>query len=376
MRAHAVRAADGAVDRFRLRGEPGRRTRANRLDGPGPHAGEPRAAGRIPRVGPVRCSRGAAQRREEGQALLDRGEREAVVRVLPGFARDVARGRTTAVQVLVDGTNSNTASIVSSYARQIIARFSVEKLQRNQRDKLVGRTHGHRRAGADGGSPADARRRASGSIPICHSRNYFVPGVVANIIMMVTLMLTAMAIVREKEIGTMEQLMVTPIRPIELMLGKTLPFAVVGLFDTWPRGGRGAADVPRAVSRQRAAAAFLRHAVPDDDAGRGTVHLDVSRNAAAGDDGDLLLLPALFHAERLRIPDPQHAGGGAVAHVSESAAVFHGDRARNLFEGRGYLGAVAADARDGGFRHARSLDSARRDSTRNWIEPRNSDKLG
>src|SRR6185437_3452598 len=63
------------------------------------------------------------------------------------------------------------------------------------------------------------------------SRNYFVPGVVANIIMMITLMLTALAIVREKEIGTMEQLMVTPIRPLELMLGKTLPFAVVGLID-------------------------------------------------------------------------------------------------------------------------------------------------
>jgi len=58
-----------------------------------------------------------------------------------------------------------------------------------------------------------------------------VPGVVANIIMMVTLMLTVMAIVREKEIGTMEQLMVTPIRPIELMLGKTLPFALVGIID-------------------------------------------------------------------------------------------------------------------------------------------------
>ena len=57
------------------------------------------------------------------------------------------------------------------------------------------------------------------------------PGVVANIIMMVTLMLTALAIVREKEIGTMEQLMVTPLRPMELMLGKTLPFAVVGLVD-------------------------------------------------------------------------------------------------------------------------------------------------
>ncbi len=67
--------------------------------------------------------------------------------------------------------------------------------------------------------------------PDLYSRNYFVPGVIANIMMLVTLMLTSLAIVREKEIGTMEQLMVTPVRPIELMLGKTLPFALVGLID-------------------------------------------------------------------------------------------------------------------------------------------------
>jgi ABC-2 type transport system permease protein len=67
--------------------------------------------------------------------------------------------------------------------------------------------------------------------PGLESRDYFVPGVVVNIITLVTLMLTALAIVREKEIGTMEQLMVTPIRPIELILGKTLPFALVGLVE-------------------------------------------------------------------------------------------------------------------------------------------------
>jgi ABC-2 type transport system permease protein len=63
------------------------------------------------------------------------------------------------------------------------------------------------------------------------SRDYFVPGIVVNIIALVTVMLTAMSIVREKEIGTMEQLMVTPVRPIELMLGKMLPFAIIGLVD-------------------------------------------------------------------------------------------------------------------------------------------------
>jgi ABC-2 type transport system permease protein len=63
------------------------------------------------------------------------------------------------------------------------------------------------------------------------SRNYFVPGVIAMIVMLISLMLTSMAIVREKEIGTMEQIMVSPLRPIELILGKTIPFAMVGLFD-------------------------------------------------------------------------------------------------------------------------------------------------
>ena len=67
--------------------------------------------------------------------------------------------------------------------------------------------------------------------PDLRSRVYFVPGVIVNIIALVTIMLTAMSIVREKEIGTMEQLMVTPIRPFELIMGKLLPFAMVGIFE-------------------------------------------------------------------------------------------------------------------------------------------------
>ena len=147
------------------------------------------------------------EREDEIRALLDQGKVQAIVRVLPGFARDLERRRPMAVQVLVEGTNSNTASIVSSYATQIISSRGVEQ------PPIL-----------------DARARVWFN-PDLKSRNYFVPGVIANIIMMTTLMLTALAIVREKEIGTMEQLMVTPMRPIELMLGKTLPFAVVGLAD-------------------------------------------------------------------------------------------------------------------------------------------------
>jgi ABC-2 type transport system permease protein len=169
-------------------------------------------------------------REEEIHNLLDRGKVQAVVRVLPGFARELQRGETTAVQILIEGTNSNTAAIVSNYTTQIVADYAGRVLADQQNARLVARTE-------TSGGPVNVRvpmlavRTRVWFNPELRSRNYFVPGVVVNIITLVTLMLTAMAIVREKEIGTMEQLMVTPIRPIELMLGKTLPFALVGLLD-------------------------------------------------------------------------------------------------------------------------------------------------
>ncbi|HTX35686.1 MAG TPA: ABC transporter permease [Bryobacteraceae bacterium] len=165
---------------------------------------------------------------EDVQQILDHGTAQAVVRVLPEFERDVLRGRPTEVQVLIDGTNSNTASLVSGYAADIIATFSQDVLAGQQNVRVL--THSANAAVNLQVPQIDARTRVWFN-PDLHSRNYFVPGVIANIIMIVTVMLTALAIVREKEIGTMEQLMVTPIRPIELMLGKTLPFALVGILD-------------------------------------------------------------------------------------------------------------------------------------------------
>jgi len=167
---------------------------------------------------------------DDVQHVLDHGEVHAVVRVLPGFARDLARGRSTEVQVLLDGTNSNTASLVSAYAAGVINAFS--------NDVLAGQTKNRQTIKVEIRGPGGARPAATPPAepasrvwfnPDLRSRNYFVPGVAANILLMVTLMLTAQAIIREKEIGTLEQLMVTPLRPIELMLGKTLPFALVGL---------------------------------------------------------------------------------------------------------------------------------------------------
>jgi ABC-2 type transport system permease protein len=165
---------------------------------------------------------------EDVQRTLDRGEAQAVVRIPLNFARDTARGRATEVQILIDGTNSNTASLVASYAGEIVAEYSVDLLERQQRVKVLTRSPGSPVSMA---TPQVTARSRVWFNPDLYSRNYFVPGVIANIIMMVTLMLTALSIVREKEIGTMEQLMVTPVRPIELMLGKTLPFALVGLMD-------------------------------------------------------------------------------------------------------------------------------------------------
>jgi ABC-2 type transport system permease protein len=164
----------------------------------------------------------------EAQSLLDHNKVDLVIHILPGFERDIQRGRTTAVQILVNGSNSNIANIVSGYASSIVGRFASSALEEQSRTRMAATM-------APSAVQIRAPRVASEARvwfnPELKSRNYFVPGIVVNILMQVTLMMTAMAIVREKEIGTMEQLMVTPIRPSELMLGKTLPFAVVGLVN-------------------------------------------------------------------------------------------------------------------------------------------------
>lgn len=163
----------------------------------------------------------------EIRELLDRGAVDAVVRLLPGFGRDVMRGNTAGVQILVDGTNSNTASIVSGYATRIVGSYGA----------AVGAARAKAPPSPAMGPPVPAVipvLTAEDRVwfnPDLRSRVYFVPGVIVNIIALVTIMLTAMSIVREKELGTMEQLMVTPVRPFELMLGKLLPFALIGVFE-------------------------------------------------------------------------------------------------------------------------------------------------
>jgi ABC-2 type transport system permease protein len=164
--------------------------------------------------------------------LLDHGSVAAVIEVLPDFSRDVKRGITAPIQILVDGTNSNTASIVAAYASQVVQGYAAAVLgQQRKTDTLV-------RAGLPPESQPPAAHRLADQTrvwfnPNLKSRIYFVPGIIVNIIAIVTIQLTAMSIVREKELGTMEQLSVTPLRPAELILGKLLPFAAMGLFEVF-----------------------------------------------------------------------------------------------------------------------------------------------
>lgn len=152
--------------------------------------------------------------------LMDRGEVQAVLRIEPGFGARLRAGRPQELQILVDGTDSNTAGIVLSYASRIAGRLSKDILV-----EQAGRAGGVEQPGW-----VDLQSRAWFNENL-ESRDFYVPGVIAIVVMLITLMLTIMAVVREREIGTMEQIIVTPMTSFEFILGKTVPFAVIALVD-------------------------------------------------------------------------------------------------------------------------------------------------
>lgn len=151
----------------------------------------------------------------EIRELIDRGQVLCAVQINRGFGKDLRRGTPTEIQVIVDGTDSNTALIAMGYINTIIRNYSA-----SFSGSATGITL----------TKLDVRNRVWYN-PDLRSRNYMVPGVIALIVMLTCLLLTSMSIVREREVGTMEQLMVTPLRPAELILGKTIPAAIVGYFD-------------------------------------------------------------------------------------------------------------------------------------------------
>ncbi len=153
--------------------------------------------------------------------MLDRNDATVVLRFDHGFAERLAAGRTAPMQILIDGADSNTANIVVSYAVKIAMAYSTHVMA-----ERIDREAGP--AGRTGS--VDLRTRAWFNENL-ESRNFYVPGVLVIVVTLATLLLTSMAVVREKEIGTMEQIMVTPITPAEFILGKTMPFALIGFVD-------------------------------------------------------------------------------------------------------------------------------------------------
>lgn len=160
-------------------------------------------------------------RPQEIDRLLQGGSAQVALRIPRGFAADLARGRTAQVQVALDASDSVTAGIIAGYAgevvQQVSAQVAVERLDRVR--SLVPRVPG-----------LEARVRVWYN-PELESVNFMVPGVLSMLLLMITMSMTAIAIVKERELGTLEQIIVTPIRPSELIVGKTMPFAVIGLLE-------------------------------------------------------------------------------------------------------------------------------------------------
>ncbi len=159
---------------------------------------------------------------DAARALIDAAKASALLEIHSGYERTLHGGRTAQVQLIVDGSDSNTARFMVNYAT-VIANAANTELLAARAETLSGR--------APTSGRVDLQPRAWFNADL-ESRNFYVPGIIAMLVMLIGLMLTSMAIVREKEAGTIEQIMVTPIRPIEFILGKCAPFAVIGFINT------------------------------------------------------------------------------------------------------------------------------------------------
>jgi ABC-2 type transport system permease protein len=151
---------------------------------------------------------------------LDDGRAKAALVIPKHFQRDVVLGRRPAVQVLLDGLDGNTAGVALSYISRITGQYQ-GRLAAEQ-PSLAAQLRENRSI------VAETRFWFN---PEMESKVYVIPGIVALLLLIITVFLTSMSIVREKEIGTLEQLMVTPLRSSELILGKIIPFAILGMIE-------------------------------------------------------------------------------------------------------------------------------------------------
>jgi len=149
-------------------------------------------------------------------AAVQLGRAQAALVIPAHFQRDLQAGRSVPLQFLLDGTTPNTATIIQGYAELIVATFA-----RNASAAILLHSAG-------GAALPEPRIWYN---PDLKSSTYMVPGVICLILLIVTLVMTAAAITREREMGTLEMIIVSPIRPIEFILGKTIPFVLLGYCD-------------------------------------------------------------------------------------------------------------------------------------------------
>ena len=154
---------------------------------------------------------GTATRSGQLVRALDRGDAAAALHIPAGYAASLRDASGATVQLLLDGSNSNTATVSLSHAQRIVQQVGAEPVV--------------------GMRPVIELRERAWFNPDLSSRDYNVPAVIGAIMMLVALLLTSLAIVREREIGTLEQLRVSPLTPGELIAGKTIPFAIIGMAD-------------------------------------------------------------------------------------------------------------------------------------------------
>jgi ABC-2 type transport system permease protein len=155
---------------------------------------------------------------EEVTDLIDNAEVILGLVIPPDFEKKINRRETAQVQAIFDGSDGNTASIAAGYLQGVTQKFSKEILT-DIRDKLGIKV-------LPVGSVVPKARVWFN--PELKTRNFMVPGIVGLLLMIITLILTSLAVVKEKEIGTLEQLIVTPIKPIQMIIGKLVPFILLG----------------------------------------------------------------------------------------------------------------------------------------------------
>ncbi len=154
------------------------------------------------------------------ESAIDRNRILMAVVIPPDYSRNLGLGREASVQILLDGSDSNTASIALGYAESLVNNYSLE---------LRSGALNHR-AGERFVPPVDARLRVWYNSSL-ESKNYVVPGLIAVILQIIAALLSSLTIAREWEMGTMEQILSTPLRPAEMVLGKMLAYFLVGLAD-------------------------------------------------------------------------------------------------------------------------------------------------